>query len=43
MADELLNSGRQKFDNFVPKSSFFYIESFLKKGIITPIIFTGDK
>lgn len=43
MGDELLNTGRTEFDSFVPKVSHSYIGSSVAKGIITPIIFTGDK
>ena len=43
MADELRNVGRIDFESFVPKMSHSYIGSSLAEGIITPVIFTGDK
>lgn len=43
MADELQNIGRIDFESFIPKVSHSYIGSSLAEGIITPVIFTGDK
>lgn len=43
MADELKNIGRVDVESFVPKVSHSYIGSSLAEGIITTVIFTGDK